>query len=368
MANSTVANDPSDDWSLFAFKPSLGAPIFFAIAVSLIGLYQAYTSFFENKWYKFGFMMTWGSTVFTAGFILRAINTQHTQNINIFIAQFVLVIAGPPILAGAEYFVLGRLFAYLPYHAPLNPHRVLSTFVILGAVVETLTANGAAESAGANRTESQRKRGLALIKAALILQGVIEVCFLALLALLVHRCRRHCYTNGRKGLPSNVARVSFVLAVTSVMMLVRCIYRAAEGFLDSDCPPDNPYCSSVEHTEAYFYIFEAANILLFLALLALPQLNPGKNLPSKTKIFLDPVDGQTLRLGPDWKDPRPWFITVADPFGLSYLIAQLRGKEVEADKFWERSNEYPVVGNHLDSFSKGSGTQLPLHEVQTSAK
>lgn len=359
MSNSTYTSN-SHDWSVYAYDPNLGAPIFFAIAVSVIALYQAYICFFQTKWYKFGFMMTWGSTVFTAGFILRAISVTHQQSINLYIAQYVLVIAGPPILAGAEYFVLGRLFAYLPYHAPLNPHRVLSTFVTLGTAVESLTAAGAANSASLHVSEKKRSTGLACIKAALILQAVIEVCFLALLSLLVHRCRQHRYSGGRSGLPSNVASVCFVLGVTSVMMLVRCIYRVVEGFLETSCPASNPFCSSVSHTEVYFWIFEAANILLFLGLLAAPKFNPAKNLPSGTSTFLDPVDGTTLRVGPDWKDPRFWLWTVIDPFGL------LEDK-TQVDKYWLRSNEFPVAEAESANM-KGSSTYLPRHETNRHAK
>lgn len=360
MSNSTadLASNEAPPWSLYSYHPSLGAPIFFAIAVSIIGLYQAFTSFFQTRWHKFGFMMTWGSTVFAAGFIMRAISVQHTQNINLYIAQFVLVIAGPPILAGAEYFVLGRLFAYLPYHAPLNPHRVLSTFIILGAAVESLTGSGAANSAGTHRTPSQRNAGLSCLKAALILQAIIEVCFLALLGVLIYRCKKHQYSSGRSGLPSNVARVSLVLAITSVMMLARCIYRAVEGFLATACPIDKPNCASVEHTEVYLWVFEAANILVFLFLLALPYFNPGKNLPGNTSIFLDVDDGATHRVGPDWKDPRPWFITVIDPFGIGFLIDSMRGKEQPVDRYWLKGSEYPVDGSAL---AESTGSHLPVH-------
>ena len=88
---------------------------------------------------------------------------------NIFIAQAVFVYVGPLLYAAAEYFILGRLFAYLPYHTPIHPGRVVSTFMLLSAVVESLTANGAANMSAASdpsddddldKVKSQMQSGL----------------------------------------------------------------------------------------------------------------------------------------------------------------------------------------------------------------
>jgi hypothetical protein len=121
-----MAND--DNWSLYPYPPNRPAPIAFAVLLSVVLVYQIYQSFFRYKWKKFGGMMLWASSVWVAGFICRAYSVYHVQEVNIFIAQFVLIIVGPPLYAAAEYFILGRLMAYLPYHAPIHPGRVVSTF------------------------------------------------------------------------------------------------------------------------------------------------------------------------------------------------------------------------------------------------
>ena len=226
MGNDTYTyTPPNDDWTLYNYDASLGAAVFFAVAIFLIGVWQAYTCFIQNRYLKFGITMAWGTIVFTAGFVVRAVAIQYPRNVELFISQYVLILAGPPILAGAEYFVLGRLFAYLPYHTPINPHRVLTSFLILGAAVESMTAAGAAQSAGTGRTEKQVSTGSALVKAALLLQVVVETVYLALLGLLIYRCKKHRYPSGQPGLPRNILFLSIVLAITSSMMIVRCIYR-----------------------------------------------------------------------------------------------------------------------------------------------
>ena len=254
----------------------------------------------------------------------------HVQNVNIFIAQFVLVLMGPPLYAAAEYFILGRLMAYLPYHAPIHPGRVFSTFVILSAIVESLTANGAANSAGSGRTPGQVKAGLACLKAALILQCCVEALFFSLVATVEYRCRR------AKNFPRKVRIVCYILYITSLMILVRCIVRTIEGFESAACnhtqegPPG--YCGTVSTHEAFLWVFEISNITVFVALLAI--FHPGKYLPRSSKIFLDPIDGKSERLGPGFgkADKRPLLVTIIDPFNLYGIIS---GKGMKMHNFWE---------------------------------
>lgn len=260
--------------------------------------------------------MTWATSVWIAGFICRSISVYHVQSVNIFIAQFVLVIMGPPLYAAAEYFILGRLMAYLPYYAPIHPGRVFSTFVILSVIVESLTANGAANSSGTGRTPEQVKAGLDCLKGALILQCCIEAFFFSLVARLEYRCRKD------NQFPRQLRTIFYVLYITSFMILVRCIVRTIEGFEAAKCNPDNdnPYCGPVQKHEVFLWIFEIANITLFVILLAI--FHPGKYLPRSSKIFLDPVDMKTERLGPGFSkaDKRPLLITIIDPFNIYGIV------------------------------------------------
>ena len=278
-------------------------------------------------------MMTWATVVWIAGFICRSISIYNVQSVNIFIAQYVLVLMGPPLYAAAEYFILGRLLAYFPYHAPIHPGRVLSTFLLLSAIVESLTANGAAQSAGTGRKPGQRRAGLACLNGALILQCCIEAFFFSLVALLQYRCQR------AKKFPRKIRPVFYVLYITSFMMLVRCIVRTIDGFEEANCDPNgsNPYCGPVSRQEWFLWVFEIANITLFVVLLAF--LHPGKYLPRSSKIFLDPVDGKTERLGPGSSkaDKRPLLITVVDPFN---LYGTMTGRGMKITRFWEE--EQPV--------------------------
>ena len=101
--------DQSESWSLYPYYPVKALPILFAIIVFSLGILHVYQSFFRYRWKKFGFMMLWATSIWVAGFICRTISVNKPQAVGIFIAQFVLIIVGPPIYAAAEYFILGRL-------------------------------------------------------------------------------------------------------------------------------------------------------------------------------------------------------------------------------------------------------------------
>lgn len=338
MANGT----DNEDWSLYPYEPVKSAPIIFAILLTVVGIYQFYASFFRYKWRKFGFVMTWATLVWIAGFVCRAISVYDVQNVGMFIAQFVLIILGPPLYAAAEYFILGRLIAYLPYHATLHPGRVVTTFAMLSIIVESLTANGAANSSGTGRDPSQRAAGLTCLKAALILQCCIEAGYFTLVAQLEYRCRR------AGNFPRHLRPVFYVLYTTSLMVLVRCIVRTIEGFETSECASDDGlhYCGVVSTREAFLWVFEIANITLFV--LALAIFHPGKYLPRSSKIYLDPVDSKTERVGPGYSqvDKRPFLATLFDPFNLVALFSR---KEKKQDKFWERENPiYNKDGNQQE--------------------
>ena len=314
---------------LYPYQPNRGLPIVFGVLACALALIHFYFSFILYKWYHFGFMITWASSVWIAGFVCRAVSVYNTEIVNLYIAQYILVITGPVLFAASEYFILGRLLAYLPYHTPIHPGRVLSTFLLLSAAVEGLTASGASLLAG-NKQASQVTVGLNLVKAALILQCVVEASFFSLVALVEHRCRKAGH------LRTNVRVICTVLYITSFMMLVRCIFRAVQGFQETSCPPDDYNCSVIDRHEWFFWIFEVTNISIFVIILAC--FAPGRYLPRDVKIYLDPVDGHTERVGPGFAKAvqRNFVATVLDPVDVSGMVT---GKAAaNMDKFWERDN------------------------------
>jgi hypothetical protein len=266
--------------------------------------------------------MIWGGTVFTTGWILRTISTYNPSNLSLYIAQYVLIYAGPPIYTAAEYSVLGRLLRYLPMHAPLNPDRVMLLFIYLGAAVEGLTAAGASLVATARGDTAQAQSGSILISIALVLQAVIELIFIAMVAAIHRRCIL------ARTWPRNVRRLCIMLYGTSTLVFIRCIFRAIESFaILSASFSCNDLCRTVLLHEWYLYVFEALPMLIYTWWIN--AIYPGALLPKGRNVYLDP-DGLTERRGPGWVDKRSRWETFVDPFD---LVGMIKGQH-NHEKFW----------------------------------
>jgi len=169
----------SDDYSLWFYYPNKGAPIAFAILFLASGLMHAYQCWKYHS-FKVTGLLPWSAGLFVGGFVLRAVGAfGNTENISIYIASTVLLLAGPPVYEACNFLTLGRILYYNPYHSPIHPGRVFTTFVAIGAVIETITANGAALLANMSNSPSKRESGEALLKAALILQLAQMAAFVA---------------------------------------------------------------------------------------------------------------------------------------------------------------------------------------------
>ncbi|MCJ1325754.1 hypothetical protein MMC10_002417 [Thelotrema lepadinum] len=329
----------------YPYDPNKVLPIVFGVIVLLLSVAILYQCA-RRRWWHFGSVMIWASSVWIAGFICREISVFNTANLGLFIAQYVMIFAGPPLFATAETFILGRLLAYLPYFTPVHPGRIIWVFMWLNAAVEALAISGASAAANAHASPSAIASALARVKASLILQEFVETMFCTCVALVEYRCRKA----GR--FPHNIKIVCRVLYVTSAMMMIRCILRIVEGFEASSCNGNCP----VEQNEWYLWVFEVANITVFIAGLAI--WHPSRYLPSDNKIYLDPTDGITERYGPGFTvaQDRPWISTWVDPLDFAGMI---KGKQI--DKFWEKDNEIAPSSFAAPEGSKESfGHKLPL--------
>jgi hypothetical protein len=86
--------------------------------------------------------------------------------------------------------------------------------------------------------------------------------------------------------------------------------------------------SPITTNEWFFWFFEAT--VMFSNSVLLNVSHPMFSLPSSNKIYLD-KDGVTEVEGPGINDPRPFLVTILDPFD---LVGLFRGKDKE-DQFWE---------------------------------
>ncbi|RDL32560.1 Uncharacterized protein BP5553_09016 [Venustampulla echinocandica] len=322
------------DGSLWFYAPNKAAPVVWAFLFSVsmgIHIYQC----IHYKCWKVTGILPWAALLFVVGYILREIGAFNFDNINIFISSLVFIYAAPPLYELANYFILSRILYYVPYHSPIHPGRVLTTFGGLSVVVEALNGNGAAYVANTSLPQSKQDVGKSLLKAALVLQLVILCLFIALAVVFQRKCVR-------AGIfPRNLKLVLLTLYISSALIGVRTIYRTVEYFTTSQLNfhenLDPNGLSAILRYEWFFWIFEA--VLMVLNSFLLNARHPMRFLPRDNAIYLA-EDGHTEIKGPGYQDKRNIIVTIFDPFD---LIGLASGRN-KGDKFWETHEEGRTVG------------------------
>ena len=179
-----------------------------------------------------------------------------------------------------------------------------------------LNAIGVSYIANQSLPDSLKNLGDILMKVSLVVQVVVIALFCVLAAIFQRRCLR-------SGIhPRSVSIPLRTLYVSTLLILIRCIYRLVEHFSVSEESTLSPI---VRH-EWFFYVFEA--ILMLFNTFLWNWWHPRRYLPERSNIYLA-QDGVTEIEGPGWKDTRSFLVTVMDPFGM--LIVDKEKKQ----PFWE---------------------------------
>ena len=225
----------------------------------------------------------------------------------------------------ANYIILVRLFFFVPYFAPMHPASMLVTFASLTAVVELLTVAGISFLANHDLPDKSIDIGGTLTKASLAVQLLVIAVFF-LLAGVFHRC---CRAGGIKN--HSVIRPLLVSYASMLLAFARTICRMVEHF---GSPPlskalANPETiSPVVRYESYFYVFDAA--LMLLAVVIWNAVHPGRVLPEDWRKYLA-QDGVTVLKGPEWKGARSLTETFFNPFA---MLTTSGGRQKQ---FWENN-------------------------------
>ncbi|KAL9006890.1 MAG: hypothetical protein Q9188_000345 [Gyalolechia gomerana] len=336
------------DSSLYAYTPSEVAPILFLVAFLFSTLHHIYINYRCKSWKVTG-SLPWGGSIFVAGFAVREASAFHPENLNLFIASTVLLLVAPPVYAVLNYIVLGRTLYYVPYLSPIHPGRVITTFIGLDAVVGIITGNGGARVANADATPSELSTGRALLRASILLQVLSFFLFVLLEAVFHRRCQKAGILAPKPTPEANkqankIRSVLYLMYISSAIISSRHIFRVVDVWQGRD--------GYLETHEWPLYIFDG--LFIFVNALMLNIWHPMKYLPNDNKIYLS-KDGTMERLGPGWEDSRSFLVSLIDPFDLLGLLLGRR-----KDKFWEREDEHPIVGQEILKPNKGDAIASKL--------
>lgn len=324
--------------SIWFYAPNKGTPVAWAFFFAVSCAVHFWQCVHYKSW-KFTGLFPWAALVFTAGYIMREVGAFHYRNVDVFISSVCLVYAAPPVYELANYIILGRILYYVPYHSAIHPGRVITTFGGLSAVVEALNGNGAAYSANANLPESKQDVGRGLIKAALIIQLIIQASFI----LLAGSFHRRCYKANL--LPKNLKAVLYTLYFSSMLIIIRTIYRTVEYMSFPNVRVqglDPKSISPIIRYEWFFWVFEG--MLMIINSVLLNVRHPARYLPRNNKIYLA-QDGVTEIEGPGYENKRHFVLTILDPFD---LVGLAKGRK-RNERFWEGQQEMGVPAKTVQS-------------------
>ncbi|KAL8369688.1 hypothetical protein RB595_000160 [Gaeumannomyces hyphopodioides] len=350
-------------YSLYVYAPDQGAPIFFAIAFALSAIFHIWQCYRYKAWKLIG-LHPLCAVFFTAGYALRAYGSHHylylpsdKSPLYIFILSQVFIFICPPLLELANYHVLGRIFYYVPYLAPISPGRVLAIFGGLMAVVELLNALGVALAANPTSSSGQQGNGQGLILAAVSIQIGLIAVFVSVAILFHRRCIR------ADKLPSRSRAIRVLMPTlygSMALIFIRCIYRLVEHTAPTKVKLDNMEAlrslSPILRYEVYFYIFEAS--LMFLNSVIWNVWHPGRFLPHSHHVYLA-RDGAEVE-GEKVIDGRPAWAKVAHVLTFGLLF----GRKKQADGAFQELSELP---NGSNAARPRAESRIPINPAPASS-
>jgi hypothetical protein len=187
-----------------------------------------------------------------------------------------------PLLELANYKILGRLFYYIPYYAPVPPGKVMSIFGGLMVLVEILNSLGVSLASNPSSSHTQQQLGSRMTLAALSIQLVVIIIFVLLATLFHKRCTQS------KSHAKAISATIFTLYTSMALIFIRCIYRLVEHLGNTTIDIDNPASledlSPILRYEWYFYIFEATLMLVNSVIWNI--WHPGRYLPRNYRVYL----------------------------------------------------------------------------------
>ncbi|ODH25799.1 hypothetical protein ACO22_05034 [Paracoccidioides brasiliensis] len=315
----------TEGFSYFQYKPVKGVPTVFAVIWFISGGLHLWQNNMKYKTWRMGILLPWICVVFAIGYVLREVAAHgHYGNLDLFISTAVFLFCAPPIYLAIISIIFGRLLYYVPWLSPIHPGRVMSTFLGLDLIVETLASSGAPLATNYGNSKTKVHIGNIMIKASIILQIPIFISFFLLVAFFHRRLHRADIRDLK------IRKVLINLYLACCLVTVRNVFRAFDTFAG--------WGSAMGPVEAYFWCFDGVPMLIVTAMMNVYP--PASCLPRSHVTYLA-RDGKTELSGPGWIDDRPFLVTIFDPFDIA---GSIKGRDKKT-AFWEEDgvllNERP---------------------------
>ncbi|KAK2594050.1 hypothetical protein QQS21_008235 [Conoideocrella luteorostrata] len=238
----------ADDKDVWMYNPSVALAILGAVVYGILFLAISYQTFFRYRAWFFTVVVV-GSGVEVAGYVLRAYSAKNQTVLTPFVLTLTFIVLAPVFIAAGNYLLISRLIRAV---LPPSHHRVLGIpgkrltpiFVVCDVVSFIIQGNGSAIASSDNWQGQKEKIGRYILIGGLAFQLISFGLFLCVFR------RFHVLANrmARPEAPKGWRQVVLSVYVSSILIMVRCIYRVcefAEGM--------NGYAF---RTEWLFWVFE----------------------------------------------------------------------------------------------------------------
>ncbi|KAJ4172641.1 hypothetical protein NW754_002843 [Fusarium falciforme] len=244
-------------YPLWRYVPSLPAAIVFVVIFGILTIGHAWKMFRHRMWFCIPFVV--GGIFEIIGYAARAVAYNSTGALMPYVLQSALLLLAPILFAASLYMTLARVVRAVK-GAPFSiiAPRWLTRIFVFGDVFSFIVqASGAGLRVQAgNNPDIDPNLGSNIIVGGLIFQIAIFGVFIATALIFNSRFRRHV-AGGAVVYDVPWQESLNMLYVTSMMIMVRNIFRVVEYAMGSD-----GYLLSVEWG---VYVFDAALMTLTMA-------------------------------------------------------------------------------------------------------
>ncbi|KAI8650077.1 hypothetical protein LRP88_14838 [Fusarium phalaenopsidis] len=244
-------------YPLWRYVPSLPAAIVFVVIFGILTIGHAWKMFRHRMWFCIPFVV--GGIFEIIGYAARAVAYNSTGALMPYVLQSALLLLAPILFAASLYMTLARVVRAVK-GAPFSiiAPRWLTRIFVFGDVFSFIVqASGAGLRVQAgNNPDIDPNLGSNIIVGGLIFQIAIFGVFIATALIFNSRFRRHV-AGGADVYDVPWQESLNMLYVTSMMIMVRNIFRVVEYAMGSD-----GYLLSVEWG---VYVFDAALMTLTMA-------------------------------------------------------------------------------------------------------
>lgn len=225
------------------------------------------------------------------GFAIRIICTSNLNSLGLFISQTLFILLAPLFYLTSMYTLLGKLIEFNQAESvmPLKPSILTSIFVTFNVMSFLLQTIGC--SIQSTRTISTINTGITLVLIGFCIQLISLICFMWLV-LFFDRRALNLTQNINKG---NWRFLLLILVVSSILILVRTVYRIveyAEG-----------YNSYMMNQEIYFFILDSFPMIIVQFLYN--GFHPGKILVEPERHAIETTATTRTTLDIEAKLPLP---------------------------------------------------------------